>query len=72
MKLAMFLTFALTATVLAAESGSAGNNEYPGLYFERCGRCHGTAEALFERNARPVVPHVNRHRAGSGDLAVDP
>ena len=51
MKIAIFLTFALAATVLAAEPGSAGNNDYPGLYFERCGRCQGTAEALFERNA---------------------
>lgn len=27
------------------------NSRWPGLYFERCGRCHGDAQALLEKRA---------------------
>jgi cytochrome c2 len=43
------IVFAMT--VLAAAAGNARAGESSGLYFERCGRCHGTAEALFDKKA---------------------
>jgi mono/diheme cytochrome c family protein len=47
---------ALTCILLAAMllnplPGAAQDDEWPGLYFEKCGRCHGDAHALLDERA---------------------
>lgn len=69
MKMRIFPTIAFLASVLAATSGGAQTNDYDGIYFERCGKCHGTAEALFDRKAVLRDGKVVGRRSGR-DLRV--
>lgn len=57
------------AAIIAPSTGAAQTGEWPGLYFERCGRCHGTAETLFEKNAALRDGKVVGRRSGR-DLRV--
>jgi mono/diheme cytochrome c family protein len=45
-----FTILALTAALMPYPAG-AQESRWPGLYFERCGRCHGDAHALLEKRA---------------------
>lgn len=69
MKATNLRIIAFALTVFTAISGGARADDYPGLYFDRCGRCHGTAEALFDRKAALRDGKVVGRRSGR-DLRV--
>jgi hypothetical protein len=69
MKATNLRIIAFALTIFTAISGSARADDYPGLYFDRCGRCHGTAEALFDRKAALRDGKVVGRRSGR-DLRV--
>lgn len=69
MKIRISPVIAFLASVFATTSGSAQSGNDPGIYFERCGRCHGTAEALFDKKAVLRDGKVVGQRSGR-DLRV--
>jgi mono/diheme cytochrome c family protein len=41
------------AMFLSTSAGHAQTGEWPGLYFERCGKCHGNADAILDKHIEP-------------------